>query len=197
MTRSIVPGDPVNVMLGPRATPELKEALRERLHLNDPIYIQIYYFFLGLLQGDLGVDLTSNRPVTSIIAEQAPYTATLVISVMVVALMGIPIGTYAAVHRGGSFDRISGVVSVPIIAVPPIVIGLYLILLFLNSAEMASCDWCRRRRILGNNKTPGLATLALGLTWIGYVSRLVRASVIEVLMQNHVKTARAFKFLKT
>ena len=125
-----VPGDPANVMLGPRATPELKEALRERLHLNDPIYIQIYYFFLGLLQGDLGVDLTSNRPVTSIIAEQAPYTATLVISVLLVALMGIPIGTYAAVHRGGSFDQISGVVSVSIIAVPPIVIGLYLILLF-------------------------------------------------------------------
>jgi peptide/nickel transport system permease protein len=125
-----VPGDPANVMLGPRATPELKEALRERLHLNDSVFVQIYYFFAGLLQGDLGVDLTSNRPVVSILAEQAPYTAMLVISVLLVALMGIPIGTYAAVHRGGSFDQISGVISVSIIAVPPIVIGLYLILVF-------------------------------------------------------------------
>ena len=186
-----VPGDPANVMLGPRATPELKEALRERLHLNDPIYIQIYYFFLGLLQGDLGVDLTSNRPVTSIIAEQAPYTATLVISVLLVALMGIPIGTYAAVHRGGSFDQISGVVSVSIIAVPPIVIGLYLILLFaiqlrwLPAIGAGEGFWEIIKHLV-------LPTLAIGLTWIGYVSRLVRASVIEVLMQNHVKTARAF-----
>ena len=53
-----VPGDPVNVMLGPRATPELKEALRERLHLNDPVFVQIYYFFLGLIQGDLGVTMS-------------------------------------------------------------------------------------------------------------------------------------------
>jgi len=186
-----VPGDPVNVMLGPRATPELKEALRERLHLNDPVFVQIYYFFLGLIQGDLGVDLTSNRPVTSLILEQAPYTLTLVISVVLVALIGIPIGTYAAVHRGGLFDQISGVISVSIIAVPPIVIGLYLILLFaiqlklLPAIGVGEGFWEILKHLV-------LPTLAIGLTWIGYVSRLVRASVLEVLMLNHVKTARAF-----
>ena len=69
-----VPGDPANVMLGPRATPELKEALRERLHLNDAFIVQVYYFFTGLLQGDLGVDLTSNRPVLGILIEPVSYT---------------------------------------------------------------------------------------------------------------------------
>lgn len=186
-----VPGDPANVMLGPRATPELKEALRERLHLNDPFIVQVYHFFIGVMRGDLGVDLTSNRPVLNILIEQVPYTASLVLAVLLIALLGIPIGTYAAVHRDGLFDQISGVVSVSLIAIPPIVIGLYLILVFSVQLKMLPA--------IGAGQGVGeiilhliLPTLAIGLTWIGYVSRLVRASVIEVLGQNHVKTARAF-----
>ena len=186
-----VPGDPANVMLGPRATPELKEALRERLHLNDAFIVQIYYFFTGLLQGDLGVDLTSNRPVLGILIEQVPYTASLVASTLLVTLLGIPIGTYAAVHRDGFFDQASGVVSVSLIAVPPIVIGLYLILFFSVSLQLLPAIGAGEGfwEILLHLVLP---TLAIGLTWIGYVSRLVRASMIEVLGQNHVKTARAF-----
>ena len=186
-----VPGDPANVMLGPRATPELKEALRERLHLNDPFIVQVYHFFIGVMRGDLGVDLTSNRPVLSILIEQVPYTASLVLAVLLIALLGIPIGTYAAVHRDGLFDQASSVVSVSLIAIPPIVIGLYLILIF--SVQL------RWLPAIGAGEGPWeiilhliLPTLAIGLTWIGYVARLVRASVIEVLGQNHVKTARAF-----
>ncbi len=186
-----VPGDPANVMLGPRATPELKEALRERLHLNDAFIVQVYYFFTGLLQGDLGVDLTSNRPVLGILIEQVPYTASLVASTLLVTLLGIPIGTYAAVHRDGFFDQASGVVSVSLIAVPPIVIGLYLILFFSVSLQLLPAIGAGEGfwQILLHLVLP---TLAIGLTWIGYVSRLVRASMIEVLGQNHVKTARAF-----
>ena len=186
-----VPGDPVNVMLGPRATPELKESLRERLHLNESFIVQVYYFFMGLLQGDLGVDLTSNRPVMGILIEQIPYTASLVGATLLITLLGIPIGTYAAVHRDGFFDQASGVIAVSVIAVPPIVIGLYLILIF-----SVYLQWLPA---IGAGEGFGevllhliLPTLAIGLTWIGYVSRLVRASVIEVLGQNHVKTARAF-----
>ena len=186
-----VPGDPANVMLGPRATPELKEALRERLHLNDAFIVQVYYFFTGLLQGDLGVDLTSNRPVLGILIEQVPYTASLVAATLLVTLLGIPIGTYAAVHRDGYFDQASGVVSVSLIAVPPIVIGLYLILFFSVSLQLLPAIGAGEGfwEILLHLVLP---TLAIGLTWIGYVSRLVRASMIEVLGQSHVKTARAF-----
>ena len=186
-----VPGDPANVMLGPRATPELKEALRERLHLNDAFIVQVYYFFTGLLQGDLGVDLTSIRPVLGILIEQVPYTASLVASTLLVTLLGIPIGTYAAVHRDGFFDQASGVGSVSLIAVPPIVIGLYLILFFSVSLQLLPAIGAGEGfwEILLHLVLP---PLAIGLTWIGYVSRLVRASMIEVLGQNHVKTARAF-----
>ncbi|MGB7269696.1 MAG: ABC transporter permease [Albidovulum sp.] len=186
-----VPGDPVNVMLGPRATPELKEALRERLHLNQSVFVQIYYFFTGVLRGDLGVDLTSNRPVVSILVEQVPYTAMLVLAILLITLLGIPIGTYAAVHRGGAFDQISGVVSVSLIAVPPIVIGLYLILIFSIQLKWLPAIGAGEG-LAGTIRHLVLPTLAIGLTWIGYVARLVRASVIEVLTQNHVKTARAF-----
>jgi peptide/nickel transport system permease protein len=115
----------------------------------------------------------------------------LVLATLLITLLGIPIGTYAAVHRGGPFDQISGVASVSLIAVPPIVIGLYLILIF--SVQL---KWLPA---IGAGDGIGgtilhliLPTLAIGLTWVGYVSRLVRASVIEVLGQNHVKTARAF-----
>lgn len=186
-----VPGDPANVMLGPRATPELKEALRARLHLDDPLIVQIYYFFVGLLQGDLGVDLTSNRPVLDILVEQVPHTAALVAATLLVMLLGIPIGTFAAVRRDSFFDQASGVVAVSLIAVPPIVIGLYLILIFSVQLKVLPAIGA------GQGFAEGLThlilpTLAIGLTWIGYVSRLVRASVIEVLGQNHVKTARVF-----
>lgn len=186
-----VPGDPVNVMLGPRATPEMKEALRERLHLDDPFIIQVYHFFVGILRGDLGVDLTSNKPVTEILAEQAPYTAALVFTTFLVALIGIPIGTYSAVHRGGWFDQATGLVSVSLIAVPPIVIGLYLILIFSVHLKLLPAIGAGEG-LIGILVHLVLPTLAIGLTWIGYVARLVRASVIEVLGQNHVKTARAF-----
>ena len=71
-----VPGDPANVMLGPRATPEIKEALRVKLHLDQPLTTQLFYFFRGLLSGDFGFDLRSNRPVLDIILEQlAPVFA--------------------------------------------------------------------------------------------------------------------------
>lgn len=187
----LVPGDPANVMLGPRATPALKEALRAKLHLDDPFYSQIYFFVIGLLQGDLGVDLTSNRPVVGMLVEQAPHTILLVLATLLVALLGIPIGTYSAVHRGGLFDQLSGALSVSLIAVPAIVIGLYLILVFSVSLKWLPAIGAGEG-IWGTIKHLVLPTLAIGLTWIGYVSRLVRASVIEVLGQNHVKTARAF-----
>ena len=66
----VVPGDPVNVMLGPRATPEIKEALRARLHLDQPIMPQLFYFFKGLVFGNFGFDIRSNRPVLDIVLEQ-------------------------------------------------------------------------------------------------------------------------------
>ena len=188
-----VPGDPANVMLGPRATPEIKEALRARLHLDQPMSTQLFYFFKGLISGNFGFDLRSNRPVLDIVLEQLPHTFILLSSALIVSTLGIPVGCYAAMHRNGKFDRIVGAISVSIIAVPAIVVGLYMLLFF--SVELRvfpvigagdSEDWLNYLWHLT------LPVVTISIAWIGYISRLVRASMIEVLSQNHVRMARAF-----
>ena len=188
-----VPGDPANVMLGPRATPEIKEALRARLHLDQPLTTQLFYFFKGLVSGNFGFDLRSNRPVLDIVLEQLPHTLILVSSALIVSMLGVPVGCYAAIHRNGKFDRIVGAISVSIIAMPAIVVGLYMLLFF--SVELRlfpvigagdSQDWLDYLWHLT------LPVVTIGIAWIGYISRLVRASMIEVLSQNHVRMARAF-----
>ncbi len=188
-----VPGDPANVMLGPRATPEIKEALRARLHLDQPLTTQRFYFFKGLISGNFGFDLRSNRPVLDIVLEQLPHTVILVSSALVVSTLGIPVGCFAAIHRNGKFDRIVGAISVSIIAMPAIVVGLYMLLFF--SVELCvfpvigagnSEDWLNYLWHLT------LPVVTISIAWIGYISRLVRASMIEVLSQNHVRMARAF-----
>ena len=188
-----VPGDPANVMLGPRATPEIKEALRARLHLDQPLTTQLFYFFKGLVSGNFGFDLRSNRPVLDIVLEQLPHTLILVSSALIVSMLGAPVGCYAAIHRNGKFDRIVGAISVSIIAMPAIVVGLYMLLFF--SVELRlfpvigagdSQDWLDYLWHLT------LPVVTIGIAWIGYISRLVRASMIEVLSQNHVRMARAF-----
>jgi peptide/nickel transport system permease protein len=188
-----VPGDPANVMLGPRATPEIKAALRARLHLDESMTTQLYYFFSGLVQGDFGFDLRSKRPVLDIVLEQFPHTLILVGSALAVSTIGIPVGCYAAIHRNGVFDRVAGTVSVSIIAMPAIVVGLYLLLFF--SVELRlfpvigagdSDDWLDYLWHLV------LPVITIGIAWIGYISRIVRASMIEVMSQNHVRMARAF-----
>ena len=188
-----VPGDPTNVILGPRATPEMKEALRARLHLDDPIINQLYYFFRGVMQGDFGYDLVSNRPVRDIVLEQFPHTLILVLSALAVSLIGIPLGSSAALHPNGVFDRVVGVLSISIIAMPPIVVGLYLLVFFSVSLRWFpvigagdSNDWLNYAWHLV------LPVLTIGLSWIGYISRVVRASMIEVLSDHHVSMARAF-----
>jgi peptide/nickel transport system permease protein len=189
----LVPGDPVNVILGPRATPEIKEALRAQLHLNEPILTQLLYFIDGLLHGDFGQDLISNRPVLDILLEQFPHTIILVVFALLISTLGIPIGSYAAIHRNGLFDRIMGTASISIIAMPALVLGLYMLLFF--SVELRwfpsigagdSSDWSDYLWHLV------LPVTSIGIAWIGYISRVVRSSMIEVKNQNHVRMARAF-----
>ncbi|TIV74057.1 MAG: ABC transporter permease, partial [Mesorhizobium sp.] len=88
-----VPGDPAAAMLGPRATPEMKEQLHQQMGLDKPLIVQIIIFFGGLLHGDLGSDVFSQRPVADIVFEQLPYTIGLIlISILWAAAVGVPLG---------------------------------------------------------------------------------------------------------
>lgn len=189
-----VPGDPATIILGPRATPELKEALRERMGLDQPFPVQVATFFADLLRGDLGTDVFTNRPVAEIVFEQLPPTLTLILAAITWAgLIGIPLGCYSAVRRNSVFDKLTGVVSVGTIAIPSFVVALYALLIFAVGlkwlpaigAGQAGDPINQLRHLI-------LPAFAVGLGWVGYISRVVRASMLEVLGESHVRMARAF-----
>lgn len=190
----LIPGDPASVILGPRATPELRAELNERMGLDRPFVVQLASFLGSVARGDLGVDPFSNRPVAAIVFEQLPFTLGLVFAAIGMAtLLGVPLGCFSAIRRGTWLDRLTAVLSVAFIAVPSFVVALYA-LLFLSvrlrwfpaMGAGDPGDW------LGQAWHLVLPAFALGIGWVGYIARLVRASMLEVLGEPHVRTARAF-----
>jgi len=190
----MVPGDPASVILGPKASPALKAELSQRMGLDQPLFIQLGNFYAGLLRGDLGMDVISSRAVSEIVFEQLPYTLALVLAAIGGAtLLGIPMGCFSAIKRNSILDRVIAVMSVAFIAIPSFVVALYLLLWlavkwrwFPAMGAGASGDTADQARHLV------LPALALGLGWVGYIARLVRASMLEVMEENHIRTARAF-----
>lgn len=190
----MVPGDPATVLLGPRATPELKAEINRRMGLDQPLIVQLGRFYSGLAKGDLGFDPFSNRKVSEIVFEQLPYTLALVLAAIGGAsLLGIPLGCFSAIKRNSLLDRLTALMSVAFIAIPSFVVALYLLL-------WLAVKW-RWFPAIGAGEIGDysdqlwhlvLPAIALGLGWVGYIARLVRASMLEVLEENHIRTARAF-----
>ena len=189
-----VPGDPLSIVLGPRATPEMREALNERLGLDKPFAVQLVTFFINVLRGDLGTDVFSDRPVSEIFFGQLPFTASLIFfAIGWSAALGIPLGCYSAVRRNSWIDKLTGVFSVGTITIPSFVVALYSLLIFAVSLKwLPAIGAGDEGDILDQLKHLILPSLAVGLGWVGYLARLVRASMLEVLGENHVRTARAF-----
>jgi peptide/nickel transport system permease protein len=190
----MVPGDPATVMLGPKATPEMKAEFSRRLGLDQPLAVQLGRFYAGLARGDLGEDPFTNREVTVIVWEQLPYTLVLVlVAIGGASLLGIPLGCFSAIRRNSLLDRLTAVMSVAFIAIPSFVVALYLLL-------WLAVKW-RWFPAMGAGESGNLAdqahhlvlpAIALGLGWVGYIARMVRASMLEVMEENHIRTARAF-----
>ncbi|HKF64150.1 MAG TPA: ABC transporter permease [Dongiaceae bacterium] len=188
----IIPGDPLSVALGPRANPVQVEALRQRMGLDQPIYIQLLRFYGSVLTGNLGNDILSEEPVLPIIMTLLPDTLFLILGAMSWSiLLGIPLGCLSAMYPGSLMDRIAAVLSVSVIAVPAFVVAVYALLVF--------SIWLRWFPAIGagDGVLDGLyhlvlPSLALGLGWVGYIARMLRASILEVQGENHVRTARAF-----
>ena len=190
----MVPGDPASVILGPRASPEMREALSERMGLDDPLPLQIVYFFGDLLVGDMGTDVFSNRPVSTIVFEQLPFTLALIVAgVGWAVLLGVPLGSYSALHRASWLDKVVAVLSVSAIAVPSFVVALYSLLLFAVALQwFPAVGAGDQGDLVDQLHHLVLPAFALGLGWVGYLARLVRASMLEVMGENHIRTARAF-----
>ncbi|MFZ1468113.1 MAG: ABC transporter permease [Paracoccaceae bacterium] len=187
-----IPGDPARVALGPRASPALIAEFRIRMGLDQPLPTQLVNFLTSLLRGDLGRDAISGAPVLNIILSQLPDTLLLVLGSVVVALVpGVLLGILSARYRGGIIDRISSVLSVSVMSVPAFVIAIYLLLIFsiqlgwFPAIGAGRGFWDILHRLI-------LPSLALGLAWIGYIARILRASILEEMNEQYVRTARAF-----
>lgn len=189
-----IPGDPATAMLGPRATPEAIAEITAQMGLDQPVPVRLWRFFALLLGGDFGTDLVSGRPIGTMIAEVLPFTLSLAGASIALALaLGIPAGLYAAARPGSAADRLLALGSVAFVAVPNFVIAIGLLLLFSLVLHWLPVEGA------GDPGDPGdqlrhlvLPALAIGIGWIGYVARLIRASLIDVLSQPYICTARAF-----
>lgn len=190
----MVPGDPLSVLLGPRATPELKAALAKRMGLDKPFVVQLITFFFNVVRGDLGIDVFSGRSVARIVFEQLPFTLVLIgLAIGWSAALGIPLGCYSAIHRNSFIDKITGVLSVGAIAVPSFVVAIYSLLVFAVALKwLPAIGAGQEGDMVSQLEHLILPSLAVGLGWVGYIARLVRASMLEVLGENHIRTARAF-----
>lgn len=190
----LVPGDPARIILGPRATPELIASMSTRMGLDQPLVVQILRFFGNLVRGDLGMDVITNRPVAEMVFGQLPHTLWLIFTAIIfAALIGIPLGCYSALHRNTLIDRVTGVVSVAFITVPAFVVALYSLLIFAVTLQWFPAVGAGEKGDFWDQVTHlVLPALAIGLSWIGYLARLVRASMLEVMGENHIRTARAY-----
>lgn len=190
----LVPGDPASVALGPRATDAMKEALRVKMGLDQPIWVQFWNFFSGAWTGDLGEEVLSGRPVLDVVFEQLPYTLILIAGGITWSVaLGIPLGCWAAINRGSFADRLVGILSVAVIAVPSFVIAIYALLVFAVTLQWLPAIGAGEPGDIGDQLVHLiLPSLAVGLGWVGYIARMVRASMLEVLEASHIRTARAF-----
>ncbi|MBM2715728.1 ABC transporter permease, partial [Mesorhizobium caraganae] len=187
-----VPGDPAATLLGPRATPEAKALLHQQMGLDKPLLVQLAAFFGRLLHGDLGYDVFSQRPVADIVFEQLPYTIELIlVSIFWAAAIAVPLGCYSAMRRNSLFDQAVGVIAVATIAIPSFVMAVYALLIFAVALRWLPAigpgDGLVDRLV-----HLALPSFAMGIGWVGYISRLVRASMLETLGENHIRMARSF-----
>ena len=190
----LIPGDPVSIALGPRATAEIQAKYAERMGLNDPFIVQYLKFMWNALQGDLGSDVFTDRPVTQTVLSQMKFTVILAIAGLGwAALLGIPLGCLSAVQRNSFLDKFTGVLSVGTIAIPSFVVSIWALLFFAVMFRLFP--------VIGAGKSGDLLdqiwhlilpAFAIGLGWVGYLARIVRASMLEVMGENYIRAAKAY-----
>jgi peptide/nickel transport system permease protein len=190
----VVPGDPAQLILGTEAPPEALADLRAQLGLDRPLPLQYLSWLSGVLRGDLGVSLRHGRPVAALIAERLPVTLSLAtLSLALAVILAVPLGVLAAVRQHSALDYGVLVLAQAGLALPSFWIGILLILLFALSLRWLPSGgyvpWGESPlRTLRNLAMP---VLALGLPVAGVLARLVRASMLEELARDHIRTARA------
>jgi ABC-type dipeptide/oligopeptide/nickel transport system permease component len=182
----LVPGDPVQAMLGESASPQDIVELRSRLGLDRPLYVQYGSFLKGLATGNLGTSLRTNQPVAGAIAERLPATFELAFAAMIVAVVfAIPLGLIAAARAGTGIDHAATTLALLGISVPNFWLGPLLAIVF-----SVTLGWLP----VSGRGTPAhlvLPAITLGAPLAAVLARMTRASVLEELRELYVLAARA------
>jgi len=182
----LIPGDPVTAMLGESARPADQQALRLALGLDRPLAEQYASYLTGLLQLDLGYSFQDQRPVAGILGERLPATLQLAGASLLLALMlAVPLGLLAAYRNGSPWDAGAMTFSLLGISIPNFWLGPLLIMVF--------SLWLGWTPVSGNDQPLSLLlpAVTLGTALSAVLARMVRASVLEVLGEDYVRTARA------
>jgi peptide/nickel transport system permease protein len=190
----LTPGDPAAIIAGDSATPEQLQQIRQNMGLDKPIYMQFFLWLMQLLRGDLGSSLISGVPVIGMVADRvSPSLALATCTIIFTVLVAIPLGVIAAWHQGRLLDRAVMSFSVLGFSVPIFVTGYVLILIFSITlgwfpvqgyTPLSAGLWPFIRGIT-------LPTLALSTIYIALIARITRTSIIEVMSEDYIRTARA------
>ena len=191
---SLVPGDPASVVAGANATPDEIAAIRIQLGLHLPYHERLLNWVAGLLQGDLGRSILLQRTVAEAVAERLPVTIALSIYAMVLTLvLGVGLGVFAAVRQNSWVDQLCMTVALLGVSLPNVWLAILFVMFFsvylgwFPTGGYVPFD----QSISGALVALTLPAIALSLTQIGLLARMARSSMLEVLRQDYVQTARA------
>ena len=189
----IIPGGPAMAVLGDYASQEAIKALEKEMELDLPIWKQYTKFLTNLLHGDFGKSMINGSPIGPSIARVLPYSLELTIAAILIGIIfGVPLGVVAALKRNSIFDYICRTLSLTGISIPSFYLGILLMLFF--SIRM---DWFPVmgggdiKNLYDNLRHLFLPSLTLGLLMTAYITRTTRSSVLNVLGEDYVRTARA------
>ncbi len=182
----LVPGDPVEVMLGESASAADREALREQLGLNQPLIVQFGHYLNSLAHGDLGQSIHTKTPIIELFKTRYPASIKLaILSLIIGVTIGVPLGVYAALKAGHWQDLLVTIVSVRLSAMPVFWLGPMLMLFF--------AVWLGWLPVSGMDEPTSiiLPALTLGFGLSAILTRMTRTSLLEVLHDDFIRTARA------
>lgn len=182
----LVPGDPIQSMLGEGAASADLQAARHAYGLDLPLPLQYVHYWHGVLHGDLGRSVRLNQPVSALIAQAYPATLALTLAALAIAiLLSIPAGVHSATHRNRASDRLLGFVSLLGLSIPNFALGPVLILLFAIKADLLPVSGS------GSWRNLVLPAFTMGASLAAILTRMVRTSMLEELSQDYIRTARA------
>ena len=195
-------GDPVNNMVGQEASDERRDEIRDKLGINDPIYIQFYTFIENIAKGNFGISYQLKRPVSELISERMPATLELVfVSALIAILTGIFLGVYTGINRDSFVSKVILVISLAGVSLPTFIIGIMLIYIFsvilgvlpsFGRGDVVDLGfWTTGFLTVSGLKALILPSITLSLFQMTYVIRLVRAEMMEILQTDYIKFAKA------